>query len=121
MKTIKKSFIVSLWFMLLTFPIMVIRVNTIEKVVEWRWANLAWVGLGILRPLPALALPAARSRRGGRREQEQTRRRPSDIAAAAFYRGQADLPAGGRGAGGPRLHLPAGLLHLSDQHHDLRP
>jgi branched-chain amino acid transport system permease protein len=46
METIKKSFFVSLWFMLLTFPIMVIRVNTIENVVEWRWANLVWIGVG---------------------------------------------------------------------------
>jgi branched-chain amino acid transport system permease protein len=43
---IKKSFLASLWFMFLTFPIMVIRVNTIENVIEWRWANMAWVGIG---------------------------------------------------------------------------
>jgi branched-chain amino acid transport system permease protein len=43
---IKKSFLVSLWFMFLTFPIMVIRVNTVENVIEWRWLNLLIVGLG---------------------------------------------------------------------------
>jgi branched-chain amino acid transport system permease protein len=43
---IKKSFLVSLWFMFLTFPIMVIRVNTVEDVIEWRWRNLLIVGLG---------------------------------------------------------------------------
>ncbi len=43
---IKKSFLVSIWFMFLTFPIMVIRVNPIEKVVEWRWKNLVLVGIG---------------------------------------------------------------------------
>ena len=32
--------------MFLTFPIMVIRVNTIEKVIEWRWQNLLIVGVG---------------------------------------------------------------------------
>ena len=42
----KKSIFISLWFMFLTFPIMVIRVNTIEKVVEWRWRNMAIVGIG---------------------------------------------------------------------------
>jgi branched-chain amino acid transport system permease protein len=42
----KKSLAISLWFMLLTFPIMVIRVNTIERVVEWRWRNMAIVGIG---------------------------------------------------------------------------
>jgi branched-chain amino acid transport system permease protein len=49
MKTLsefKKSFFIALWFMLLTFPIMVIRVNPIEKVIEWRWWNMALVGIG---------------------------------------------------------------------------
>jgi branched-chain amino acid transport system permease protein len=43
---LKKSFFIALWFILLTFPIMVIRVNTIEKVVVWRWLNLLYVGIG---------------------------------------------------------------------------
>jgi branched-chain amino acid transport system permease protein len=43
---VKRSFLVSLWFMFLTFPIMVIRVNTIENIVEWRWRNMALVGVG---------------------------------------------------------------------------
>jgi len=43
---IKKSFLVSLWFMFLTFPVMVIRVNPIEKVVEWRWWNMLGIGAG---------------------------------------------------------------------------
>ena len=46
MKDLKASFFIALWFMLLTFPIMVIRVNTIEKVIEWRWWNMALVGIG---------------------------------------------------------------------------
>lgn len=32
--------------MFLTFPIMVIRVNPIEKIVEWRWRNMLFIGLG---------------------------------------------------------------------------
>jgi len=32
--------------MFLTFPIMVIRVNTVENVIEWRWKNLLLVGIG---------------------------------------------------------------------------
>ena len=43
---IKKSFLTSLWFMFLTFPIMVIRVNTIHNVIEWRWERMGMVGLG---------------------------------------------------------------------------
>ncbi|RPH50683.1 MAG: branched-chain amino acid ABC transporter permease [Desulfobacteraceae bacterium] len=46
MKEIAKSFLVSLWFMFLTFPIMVIRVNTIYKTIEWRWKNLIMIGAG---------------------------------------------------------------------------
>ena len=36
----------SLWFMFLTFPVMVIRVNPIEKTVVWRWENLFLIGCG---------------------------------------------------------------------------
>jgi len=43
---IKKSFLVSVWFMFLTFPIMVIRVNTVENIVEWRWERMILVGAG---------------------------------------------------------------------------
>jgi len=46
LEEVKRSFFVSIWFMFLTFPIMVIRVNPIEKVVEWRWRNLFFVGVG---------------------------------------------------------------------------
>ncbi len=41
---LKKSLVISVWFMFLTFPIMVIRVNTIEKIVEWRWRGCCWRG-----------------------------------------------------------------------------
>ncbi|MFA9393641.1 MAG: high-affinity branched-chain amino acid ABC transporter permease LivM [Halodesulfovibrio sp.] len=47
MQGLKQSIIASLWFMFLTFPIMVVRVNTIENTIEWRWMNLAYVGVGI--------------------------------------------------------------------------
>jgi branched-chain amino acid transport system permease protein len=43
---LKKSFFTALWFMFLTFPIMVIRVNTIYKVVEWRWGRMFYIGIG---------------------------------------------------------------------------
>ncbi|MBW2513463.1 MAG: high-affinity branched-chain amino acid ABC transporter permease LivM [Deltaproteobacteria bacterium] len=43
---IKKSFLVALWLMFLTFPIMVIRVNTIYKTIEWRWERMVMVGIG---------------------------------------------------------------------------
>ncbi|MCK9392762.1 MAG: branched-chain amino acid ABC transporter permease [Syntrophales bacterium] len=43
---IRQSLIIALWFMFLTFPVLVVRVNTIEKVVEWRWPNMLYVGIG---------------------------------------------------------------------------
>lgn len=46
-KEIKTSLITALWFMVLTFPIMVIKVNTIDNIVEWRWIRLAVVGIGV--------------------------------------------------------------------------
>lgn len=36
----------AVWFMFLTFPIMVIRVSPLERTVEWRWNRILWVGLG---------------------------------------------------------------------------
>lgn len=45
MQGLKKSLLTAVWFMFLTFPIMVIRVNTIEKTIVWRWENLALVGV----------------------------------------------------------------------------
>ncbi|VFQ46609.1 high-affinity branched-chain amino acid ABC transporter permease LivM [Desulfoluna butyratoxydans] len=43
---IKKSFVVALWFIFLTFPIMVIKVNTIENAITWRWRNMFMIGIG---------------------------------------------------------------------------
>ena len=43
---LKQSLLISLWFVFLTFPMMVLRVNTIEKVVVWRWRNMLYVALG---------------------------------------------------------------------------
>jgi len=46
LQEIKRSFFISLWFVFLTFPIMVIRVNSIEKTVQWRWMNVIYVLIG---------------------------------------------------------------------------
>jgi len=42
----KKSALNALWIIVLTFPIMVIKVNTINATVRWRWMNILWVGVG---------------------------------------------------------------------------
>ncbi len=44
---LKKSFLTALWFMFLTFPILVIKVNTIEGTIDWRWWRLAGIGAGV--------------------------------------------------------------------------
>ena len=77
METIKKSFFVSLWFMLLTFPIMVIRVNTIENVVEWRWANLIWIGVGSFVLSLLWQYTLTRQGKEGSSDEEQEESKPS--------------------------------------------
>ena len=44
-KDIKQSFFIALWFMLLTFPIMVIKINPVKNAIDFRWDNLFIVGL----------------------------------------------------------------------------
>jgi branched-chain amino acid transport system permease protein len=44
-REIKRSFLISLWFVFLTFPLLVIKVNPIERVVHWRWQNMLYVAI----------------------------------------------------------------------------
>jgi len=39
------SLVVAVWFMFLTFPIMAVKVNTVEKVITWRLINVVYVGV----------------------------------------------------------------------------
>lgn len=43
---LKRSLTVSIWFVFLTFPLMVIRADPLESTIEWRWMNMVWVALG---------------------------------------------------------------------------
>jgi branched-chain amino acid transport system permease protein len=45
-KEIKRTLGVALWFVFLTFPIMVIKVNTVTDTIQWRWHNMILVGVG---------------------------------------------------------------------------
>ena len=45
-KETKRSALVSLWFMFLTFPVMVMKVDAIERTISWRWENMAFIGIG---------------------------------------------------------------------------
>jgi branched-chain amino acid transport system permease protein len=44
-KDIQKGFLVSLWFAFLTFPLLVIKVNPIERIIVWRWQNMLWISV----------------------------------------------------------------------------
>ena len=43
---LKSSLIAAVWFVFLTFPLMVVKVNTLKGTVEWRWLNMLWVAIG---------------------------------------------------------------------------
>ncbi len=45
-KDIRNAFLVSMWFIFLTFPIMVIKVNPIDRIITWRWQNMIYIGIG---------------------------------------------------------------------------
>ena len=45
MKELKKALGVALWFIFLTFPIMVIKVDPIERIIRYRWENAAYVAI----------------------------------------------------------------------------
>jgi len=45
-KDIKRSFLISLWFVFLTFPLMVIKVNPSEETIHYRWHNAVYVAIG---------------------------------------------------------------------------
>nr|WP_321514693.1 DUF3382 domain-containing protein [uncultured Pseudodesulfovibrio sp.] len=46
-QALKRSVVAALWFAFLTFPIMVIKVNTIEKTVVWHWDRMAYIALAV--------------------------------------------------------------------------
>ncbi len=46
LKDLKNAFLVSLWFVFLTFPLMVIKVNPFERTIDWRWQNMGYVAAG---------------------------------------------------------------------------
>lgn len=51
LRDLRRAVLIGLWFMFLTFPIMVIKVNTIEHTIIWRWANMFWMEASALRSL----------------------------------------------------------------------
>ena len=43
---LKKGALISLWFVFLTFPVMVIKVDPIARTVTWRWMNALYMAIG---------------------------------------------------------------------------
>ena len=41
---VKKSFLAAIWFIFLTFPILVAKVDTVEETMDFRWLNMLYVG-----------------------------------------------------------------------------
>lgn len=66
MQGIIKSLQVGLWFMFLTFPLMVIRVDTLNGTVDWRWQNMVMMGLGTFALSFLWRYMLARKEAGGR-------------------------------------------------------
>jgi len=46
-QALKRSLVAAVWFVFVTFPIMVIRVNTIEKTVNWHWERMGYVAAAV--------------------------------------------------------------------------
>lgn len=65
----KRALTASVWLAFLTLPIMVIRVDTVEKTVTWRWMHLAYMFAGsFLLAFVWYALLDRRDRGAGRRD-----------------------------------------------------
>lgn len=73
MTEVKRSLAVSVWFMFLTFPLMVIKANPIERSVEWRWENMFFVGIGSF--MLSILVRAFLIHKERRRNRAQTSRR----------------------------------------------
>lgn len=46
LRNIAQSALISCWFMILTMPVLVMRINTATRSVEYRWDRMVYMGLG---------------------------------------------------------------------------
>ncbi|MFW5717397.1 MAG: ABC transporter permease subunit [Spirochaetota bacterium] len=67
---LRRSLLIALGFIVMTFPILVIRVNTATDTVEWHWMRLVVIGVGTF-----LASIAWNLYQGGRERAARARRR----------------------------------------------
>ena len=89
MAHLKRSIGISLWFMFLTLPLMVVRVNTINNEVEWRWSNMLWVG--VCSFVLAWLWHFSTERRANRREADKAAAQPA-VEKVTFAQRLADDP-----------------------------
>ena len=95
-KDLRNAAGVALWFMFLTLPLLVVKINTVARTVEWRWQNLLWVGVaGFAASLVSRLFAARKLARQERIRQGLERQLPA---------------ASRRLLGHPRLRLGAGVL-----------
>lgn len=71
MQRLVKALVTALWFMLLTLPVMGIKLNTLDRTVSWQLDRILWLGVGVFalaliwdwcfsrkaRGLPLISLP----------------------------------------------------------------
>ncbi|THB79910.1 MAG: branched-chain amino acid ABC transporter permease, partial [Desulfobulbaceae bacterium] len=81
MTEIKKSFLTSLWFVFLTFPLMVIKVDSIERTMHWRWENMLYVGVGafILSFIARLLMKQRENKESDKEGEDDTKQQVSLI------------------------------------------
>lgn len=44
-KRLRSALLTAFWLMLITFPIMVMKVNAVESIIIWRWENLVFIAV----------------------------------------------------------------------------
>jgi len=69
---IVQSGIAAAWFMFLTFPLMVMKVNPLDRTIQWRWMNMAYVGIGAFILSFVWRYLLARKEMGTAREEEES-------------------------------------------------
>ncbi len=89
LKELKRSLLLTVWFVVLTFPIMVIRVNTITNTIQWRWERLILISLGSF--FGTLVWNYFQARKRARPAQQTAAPQPSGIALNAVEAGTAPL------------------------------
>ena len=46
LKEIQRCFYIAIWFVFLTFPLVVIKIDPLERIIQWRWMNMFYIAIG---------------------------------------------------------------------------